>query len=73
VAGDGRYLHDIETQLEKARGGLVAQVVKVQVLDACAAGRSGEGPFDCLGGEAGEHLAVEAAGQRTQGFHGRAG
>ena len=73
VAGDGRYLHDIEAMLEQACGRLVAQIVEVQVLDVSAAGGAGEGAFDRLGREAGEHLAVGAAGQCTQGFHGRAG
>jgi len=37
VIGDDRHLYDVEAKLEQAGGGLVAQVVKVQVLDAGAA------------------------------------
>jgi hypothetical protein len=63
VAGDRGDLHDIETLLEQSGGGLVAQVMEPEVLDAGPAHRTDVGALDSLGGDAGEDLAMQAAGQ----------
>jgi len=51
--GDGRDFHDVEAELEQARGGFMAQVVKAQVLDAGAVHGADVGAFDRFGSEPG--------------------
>lgn len=65
VTGDGRYFHDVEAALEQACGGLMAQVVKAQILDTGAVHGANVGAFDRFGSEAGEYLAVKATRQRA--------
>ena len=63
VAGDAGDFHDIEALLEQPGGGLVAQVMKPEVFDAGPAYRADIGAFDGFGGDAGENVAMQAAGQ----------
>lgn len=62
MAGNTGDLHDIQAFLEQPGGGLVAQVVEAQVLDAGPAHGTDIGTLDGLGGDAGEDRAVKAAG-----------
>ena len=66
MAGDAGDLHDIETLLEQPGGGLVAQVVEPEVLDAGPAHRADVSTLNGLGGKAGECLPVKTAGQGAQ-------
>jgi len=70
MAGDAGRLHDVEVFLEQPSGGLVAQVVKVQICDTGPAYGASVGAFYSLGGEAGEAPAVDAAGECTQHLDG---
>mgnify|MGYP001817854514 FL=1 len=63
VAADAGDFHDIETLLEQPRSGLVAQVMKPETFDAGPAYRADIGAFDSFGGEAGENVTMQTAGQ----------
>ena len=63
VPGDARDLHDIQPFLEQPSGGLVAQVVEAEVFDSGPSGCPHVGTLHGLGGDAGEHIAVQTAGQ----------
>ena len=66
VAGDAGHFHDVEAFLEQPGGGLVTQVVKVQIPDAGAVCRAPECAFDRFGGETGEDRTMQAAGLGAQ-------
>ena len=61
VPGDAGDFHDVQPLLEQPGGGLVAQVMEAQVLDAGASHGADIGALDGLGGEAGEDRAMQAA------------
>lgn len=66
MPSDAGDFHDIQPLLEQPGGGLVAQVVEPQVLDAGPAYSADVGTFDGFGGDAGEGLPMQAAGQGAQ-------
>lgn len=61
MAGDRRYLHDVQPEFEEARRGLGAQIVEVDVVDAGAPAGAHERQLDRFAGQAGENFAVQAA------------
>jgi len=63
VAGDAGDLHDVQSFLEQPSGGLMAQVVEVKALDPGPAYCPHAGTLYRLGGDAGEDIAVQAAGR----------
>ena len=66
VSGDAGDLHNIQSFLKQPGGGLMAQVVESQVLDAGPAYGADIGTLDGLGGKAEKDRTVQAAGQGAQ-------
>jgi hypothetical protein len=66
VAGDAGDFHDVQSLLEQPGGRLVTQVVEAEFLDTGPSGRAHVGALHRLGGDAGENIAVQGAGQGAQ-------